>query len=304
MKSILNIIGVIIAIIAGIATIFSIYLQSSENKPIIEIKTISSDKLTNLPNLDGLNANYTYKSKPVRSLWKLHYIISNIGNKTIIGEGNNKNIIKNNIKFSLGNNFKILELSNSDKNKHIKIKTNENLITFSFLQWKQNENINLIIYVEQLNNKGIPILITNDREIINGEVKYSSLLDEINNDELALFYKLPQLLQNILWWLSIIIFGFIVIILPFVWISSFLDYINFKKWKREHKETYNQFITKLIEENHLEEHLKPNDLPDELWEQYQFKVPKVPTDDLQEMTIGTIALIGISIIPLLLLIKI
>ena len=302
MKPILNIIVIIITILAGIAGIFSVYLQSTTNKPIIEIKIISSDKLTNLPNLDGLNANYTYNNKPVNSLWKLNYIISNIGNETIIGEGNNKNIIRSNIKFSLNNNFKILKIDVSKEKENL-FKINENSIFFSFLQWRPNENINLVIYAEQLNNKNVPILITNDREIIDGEVKYSSLLDEINNNELTLFYQLPKMIQTVLWWFTVIVFGFVIVIMPFVWIDSFIKYRNFNKWKREHKETYNQFINQLIEGNHLKEYLEPNYLPNSLWKEYPSKIPKIPDDNFKDMTIGSIVFIGISLIPLLLLIK-
>lgn len=303
MKSILNTIGIIITILAGFAAIFGVYLQLSANKPIIEIKTISSDKLTNLPNLDGLNASYTYKNKPVNSLWKLNYLISNIGNQTIIGAGNNKNIIKENIKFSLNENFKILELSILNKKQPIEIDFNDNNIDFSFLQWRPNENINIVIYVEQLNNQDIPNLVANDREIINGEIKYSFLSDEINNNDKILFYKLPQLLQTVLRWFTIGLFGFIAMIMPIVWIDTFIKDRNFNKWKIEQKESYNQFIAKLIEDKSLSEYVEPKFLPIELWAQYQAKIPKIPDNNLQEMTIGTLSLVGVSIIPLLLLLK-
>jgi hypothetical protein len=301
MKSILNTIVIITTILAGLAGIFGVYIQSTTNIPIIEIKTISSDKLTNLPNLDGLNANYTYKNKPVKSLWKLHYKLSNIGNETIIGEGNNKNIIKDNIKFSLANNFRILELHIPDE--EYSFKFHDNKILFSFLQWRPSENMNIIIYVEQLNNENIPTLITNDREIINGEIKYSSLLDEVNNNELTLFYQMPQLFQIILWWFSIILFGFIIIIMPIYWIGLLIENRDFNKWKKEHKESYSQFVSKLIEEKHLEEYHNPNYLPYDLWDKYQYAIPKIPSDNMKDVSIATIAVIGISLIPLLLLIK-
>ena len=106
----------IISFLAAVAAIIGFYFQITTPKPVIEIKTISTDKLTDLPTVDGLKALYTYKNDTVKSLWKLHYYINNSGDEILIGEGNKKNIIRNGLDFSINNNYRIIEYRINKKN--------------------------------------------------------------------------------------------------------------------------------------------------------------------------------------------
>lgn len=145
----------IISFFAAIAAIVGVYFQTATPKPIIDVKTISTDKLTDLPSVDGLIALYTFKKDTVKSLWKLHYYISNSGDEILIGEGNKKNILRNGIDFSINKNFRIIEYKINKKNFPFQARQRDNTINISFLQWKPNENLDLVIYAEQLNSNKI-----------------------------------------------------------------------------------------------------------------------------------------------------
>ncbi|UTJ06105.1 hypothetical protein [Arcobacter roscoffensis] len=301
MKKFINYILTFVTIIAGLATIAGLYLQFYETKPILEIKTISKDNLTRLPSIEGLNAKYNYKDKEVKSLWKLHYVITNIGNEIIIGEGSKKNIIKENISFELNNKFKILEIENRNNKLPFKMKISNNNIYVSFLQWKPKESIEIIVYVEQLEEKSDPQLITNDREIINSEITYNTLEIEKLNTETSLYSKLPQPLQTAIWWFSIFMYGLFLLIMPLIWLSELYKKIKYKTWLKSNT-TYQEWIDTLIQEGALSKYTEPLTLPSKLWERYPYDKPILPDNDFKSLTWGVLILSIFCLIPLLFMI--
>lgn len=302
MNKTINYILTFVTIVAGLATVTGLYLQFYESKPIIEIKTISKDNLTKLPSIDGLNAKYNYKNKEVKSLWKLHYVISNIGNEIIIGAGNKKNIIKDKISFSIDKNFKVLEVENRNSRFPFEIDIKDYSIDISFLQWKQKESIELIMYVEQLKENINPQLISNDREIINSEITYNTLEIEKLNTGVSLYSKLPDTLQTIIWWFSIIIYGLFLFILPLVWISELIKKIKYKTWLKSNT-AYTEWIDSLIQNGQLNTYTEPLTLPNKLWKEYPYTKPKLPDNDFNSLTWGLLILSIFCIIPLLFMIN-
>lgn len=293
----------IISFLAAVAAIIGFYFQITTPKPVIEIKTISTDKLTDLPTVDGLKALYTYKNDTVKSLWKLHYYINNSGDEILIGEGNKKNIIRNGLDFSINNNYRIIEYRINKKNFPFNTKLRSNIINLSFLQWKPGENLDLIIYAEQLKKVKSPDLKINEREIINGEVKYSTIYKEIGKKE-STFEYLPKPLQQVLWWFAIISFGLVEIFCPIGFFIELAKLIKYKKWKKEDLWMYDEWIDKLIKEGELDSYKKPEDLAYYHWLNYPYIKPNFPNKDFKSMTIGLIILSVLCAIPILLLIKV
>ena len=295
----------IITIIAGIATIFGAYLQINQSQPILEIKTISRDNLTKIPNVDGLKASYIYKNEEINSLWKIHCIITNVGNEIIIGEGNKKNIIKDYINFTLNTDFKILEIEKRSTSFPFNINNDKNNINLSFLQWKPTESIELILYLEQLNLNILPELLTSDREIINSEIRYSTFGIENLNSEKAIYDNLPQYLQPILWWLIVVIYGLFIIIIPIAWLSEVIKYIKYMSWIKSNNNEYNEWINNLIQEKKLSQYTMPITLPKEIWNIYPNKnKPELPAKDFKNQTWGYLIILLFLILPLLFVIKI
>lgn len=293
----------IMTIIAGIAAMIGIYTQYSESKPSIEIKTITSDKLTDLPKVEGLNAQFFYKDSVVKSLWKLNYYIANVGDKIIIGEGNNKNIIKDGIKFYLPDNYKVLELKVKQDNFPFDYSYLNNYIDIKFLQWKPDEAFELTIYIEQLNDSSLPTLKTNEREILNGLIIYSTLHNEIEVNK-SLFEYLPKILQSILKWVGLVIFGLTVIIMPIVWISESIKIVKYNKWKKTNYWMYKEWVEESIKDGILELHYEPQELPRRHWNSYPYIKPSIPDNDFGNLTIGVIFIIILTLIPLLIMVKV
>ncbi|MCT7634840.1 hypothetical protein ACOTVO_07935 [Aliarcobacter butzleri] len=296
----------IVTIIAGIATIIGLYLQINQSSSIIlEVKTISRDNLTKIPNVDGLQATYSYKNEEIKSLWKIHYIITNIGNEIIIGEGNKKNIIKDSINLKLIKDFKILEIESKNKDFECSISNDINNIYISFLQWKPKENLELILYLEQLNSSLIPEITTSDREIINSEIKYSTFGIENLDSEKTIYDRLPQYLQPIIWWLTLIFYGLFLILIPIAWLSEVIKYIKYVLWIKSNNNEYNEWINNLIQENKLSQYSMPITLPQNIWNTYPSKnKPELPAKDFKNQIWAYLILLLLFVLPLLFVIKI
>ena len=303
MKKILNNIFQIVSFLAAIVAIIAFYFQFQEKKPTLEIRNISSEKLTDLPNIDHLKATYVFKNDTVKSLWKLHYIISNSGDAIIIGEGNNKNIIKESLKYEINKGFKIIDYIVTNKDFPFEVYNSDEIIEMKFLQWKPDEKFELIFFVEQTSPNSIPNITLNDREIINGSVKYSTLYKALNVKR-SLFNRLPSLIREVLWWISLIIYSSLVVVIPMFLISEILKYIRYKNWFRKNKSTYNEWIQKLITDKKLTEYKDPRNLPASLWNSYNNTKPDLPDLDLRGTSIAIIFILLLFIIPLLLLIEI
>lgn len=303
MNKYLKNIALVMTIVAGIAAVIGMYTQYKGDNPTIEIKNITRDKLTDLPKVEGLNAEFYYKDSLVNSLWKLNYFISNSGNKTIIGEGNNKNIIKERLVFFLPENYKILELNTEQNTLPFDVYYSHNKVAIKFLQWKPNESFSLTLYVEELSENEIPTLETNEREILNGIVNYTSLQNEVKQKQ-PIFYYLPRTIQLILRWLGYISFGMIVIVMPIIWINEVVKYIKYKKWVKSDFWMYKDWIDEEVKKGQISFYYKPTELPIQYWKDYPYVKPVLPDNDLVNLTIGGILLLVLAIIPLLVMIEI
>lgn len=303
MIKILKITAMFITIIAGIAAIIGVYIQTSTHKPIVEIKTITKDKLTDLPAIDGLKAKFSYKNNVVNSLWKLNYLIINSGDELIIGKGNKKNIIKENLTFSLPKNYKILEISNLNDNFQLKQYPQSNKFEISFLQWKPNEALEVSIYAEQLKNSKNPDLTTNGREIVNGEVQYSALHNTIKVKK-QLFEYLPKIFQYLLWWIVVIILGLFVLVLPIVWLTEVIKFIKYNQWYKANYIFYEEWANTLVEKGAITSCQSPRQLPKNLWAEFPEPKPTLPDDDFGSMTLAFVAISAFTLATLLIIIKI
>lgn len=292
----------IITILAGIAGIAALYFQIKEHHSELEIKTVSIEKLTDLPSVEGLRATYLYKGDTVKSLWKAHYIITNIGDEPLIGEGNKRNIIKDNIRFVLNEGFRILEIKDFELKDFNFINT-KNQVGLDFLQWKPEEAIELVLYIEEFNSSTPPSLTTNEREIINGKVSYTSLLNE-TTEKISLFNKLPRPINTILWWFGIVFFGLIFILMPIVWFSELVKLLKFKKWKRTDYSLYSEWVNTLVSEGQINNFKEPKKLPTKFWSEYPYIKPTLPDNEFGSLSLGVILILSLFAIPLLLLIKI
>lgn len=195
---------------AGAASIvglgFFIYYQFiAKDIPIIDIKEVDIVQLTNLPKVDNLTVDYKYKDSSIKNLWKIKYFVKNVGPKTIIGNGNLKNIISNNVPLSISNLSKVFSLNTSGNNFPIEIKqTQPGKYSLNFKQWRENEYFEIVGLVETVNNSK-PKISIDERDIIDSKVNYSVYELDNRDKNRKLIESLPLGLVNFIKWFFIVL---------------------------------------------------------------------------------------------------
>ena len=275
-KNIIRRISALVAFVASIVGIISVLKE----KPILKITNISFENLTNLCYTDGLQASYNYKGKSVSSLSRLEYRIKNIGDQAIKSKGLHKNIMGENIHFSLKENYKIIEIKEVSQNSSIRYDFYKNQITISFTQWLPDEQIQLVIYVEALNFISNPKLQAYPKEFDNIKIEYASLLPNIQK---SLLKKLPQPLLAWVLFFSIVMYIIIFITIMYKGIKEMRKYLSYQKWLDNNLSNYKKWIKQLQKQNELTKYIEPKDLPLSLW--YKSKTltqPDIPHKKLSE----------------------
>lgn len=203
-------ITIIFYYIAGAASIiglgFFIYYQYIvKDIPILDIKEVDIVQLTNLPKVDNLTVDYKYKDSSIKNLWKIKYFVKNVGPKTIIGEGNSKNIISDNIPLNISNLSKVFSLNTSGSNFPIEVKQSEqNKYSLNFKQWRENEYFEIVGLVETINNSK-PKISVDERDIIDSKVNYSVYELDNKDKNKKLIDNFPTGLINFIKWFLVIL---------------------------------------------------------------------------------------------------
>lgn len=203
-------IGTIFNYLAGAASIvglwlFIYYQYLAKNIPIIEIKEVDIVQLTNLPVVDNLNVEYKYKDSTIKNLWKIKYFVKNIGPKTIVGEGNLKNIVTDNIPLKSSNLIKVFSLKAIGNNFPVEIiQTKQNQFSLSCKQWRENEYFEIVGLVETYNNSK-PKITIDERDIVDSKVNYSIYELDTKDKDRKLIELCPLGLVNFIKWFLVVL---------------------------------------------------------------------------------------------------
>ena len=106
----LQTIGLIVALVASVATLASVWLQVRKASPHVDVILQSAQNLTNLPQIPQLKAEFKFDQRSVSDLWQVRVSLLNSGRKTLIGEGPQKNIVKDAIIIAVNSGFDLLQL--------------------------------------------------------------------------------------------------------------------------------------------------------------------------------------------------
>jgi len=214
MKQLKKIWSFIILTLTVISAIITSYQFLKKKIVELEIKNIDNIQLTRIPDIDGLTVEYQYRDSLVKNLWKMRYIISNVGSQTIIAKGTNKNIIMEFLSISFSDSVKILSANIDDANFPISIMENNsiNILSLDFKQWKQSEFIDIIAIVE---NFGLskPFVTIDERDIIDSKIIYSEFYPNELNDKIKMIDYLPKSFANALVWIVIIYYVSMVLVI-------------------------------------------------------------------------------------------
>ena len=139
----------------------------------------------------------------ITSLWKIRFYVSNKGNKTIIGQGDRKDLLTNGLPLYLRDSILILSIQTNDKNFPVEIKNQKNYLTLEFKQWNPGEYLEVIGYIENF-KKTEPKIFIDDRDIIKSEIVFTKYEPVEKKLKAKLIDNLPKGLQNFIKWLIII----------------------------------------------------------------------------------------------------
>ncbi len=192
-----------------VALAFFVYYQFFVVEALIlEIKTINEEELTKVPEIKNFKGTFTYQDSTVNSLWKIRLSIKNIGSKTFVGEGNNKDIIGDTLGLYVPNEFRIIDIQQRQEKLFLNIdRINSSSYQLKFKQWKPTEFVELIAFVEGENRNGEPLLRfnINEREILNGEVKAVDFKVADTYKDKSFMSNFSKGVQTGLWWFVVII---------------------------------------------------------------------------------------------------
>lgn len=166
--------GVIIALLASIATIVGLLFEIKSEKRLIDLQIISADQLTQLPPVSGFEGEFTYNDVPVEDLWKVRLQFVNSGDVTLIGKGGASSLMNNLIQISFPGNTKILSVGVSSKVQTLfnVTQSDTNMIEIEFSQWRPGESFEIELYVSSssiLESPPLPRVL--DRPIIDGDIQ-------------------------------------------------------------------------------------------------------------------------------------
>lgn len=211
-------ISIFSGIVIFIVTISTFYYQVIfKPQTIIEIQCLDKTQLTQLPNVDGLSGHFLYNdSIPVQNLWKIKYLLKNIGDVNIIGEGNASHLIGGNLPFEIASAIRILDVDITNNNMDAILINNR----LGFKQWRPTEYVEITAFVECANNKQ-PSFLMNSRDIIDADIKYTEFLTRAIDENKKIIDYFPKRLVNTLKWITAIVTIFLYLIAIPAGVASF-----------------------------------------------------------------------------------
>lgn len=191
MDKLFKYLGLIATIITIVAGCVAIYFAFNEKRIKLDVQTTYAENLTTHKTIQDLSVKYYYcDSLEVHNLWKMQWVIRNIGDKTIVGHGNNSQLLLNTglpIQFASDSQILSLEISSSNNDA---ILQNKNI---SFKQWRRGEYVEITAFIESVNQPDIKL---SNRDVIDSEISYSKFSPDIANQYNSIAEYLPRWLNK------------------------------------------------------------------------------------------------------------
>ncbi len=177
-----------ITIAVGILTV---YFYLHKERVSLEIKTMSAQLLTAPTSTDDLRVQYYYKDTiQVRNLWQVQYVIRNVGDATLVGIGEDRQLLESGLPFTFSEDSQILSCAITQSNNEATLGNNR----IYFKQWKPKEFIEITAFIE---NTSSPQISISDRDIKDSEIVYTAYTPEIQ-DNSQIIDSLPKSLKTTL----------------------------------------------------------------------------------------------------------
>lgn len=192
MEKLFNYIGKIATIISIIGGCVAIYFAFHEKEVKLDIQTICAEHLTTNAPQPGLSVKYYYNDTlEVYNLWKMQWVIRNTGEKTIIGTGNNSQLLTPSLPLNFDQSVNILSINITNSNNNAVLKNGH----IWFQQWRKGEYIEVTAFIESVK---CPTLAINDRDLIDSEISYSEYTPDATIGKKSIVEYLPHWCNNTL----------------------------------------------------------------------------------------------------------
>lgn len=273
--------AIIIALLASLATVISVWLQIRQPATKIDV-LIESEHLTAIPQIPDLRAEFSFRDKLVSDLWRLSVRITNTGDKTIIGEGQLKNLLGNQVSLFVPNGYEILGIQVDSASFPVEVtQLTERSFSMRFAQWRRRESLRLTIYLQRLPQADDkPSLYSEDRPILDGDVLIRDVTNQIDTTKTPLLDRLNPVLANTLRIVSVIVLLLLTAFCFYLLIKELWGIWKFLDWQSKYYDDFMKFVRSKYGE-YSEEKLKSWksdfvlwDLDDALWK--EFSGPRAP----------------------------
>lgn len=193
-QKILRTLGTIVLIILAALPLY--YNRTKTTS--LEIKKISEVELTRPLNVDRLTSSYLYDSIRVEHLWQTSFVIKNVGDNILYGEGfDNKNIRNNALGLDIRNCDTLLSITIADNTTGASLKDD----SLQFIQWRPNEYIELVLLSD---GQVAPEIIINDRDIQNATISYVTYSPKEQLAPQRFVDRWPKGLTKVIWWIAFV----------------------------------------------------------------------------------------------------
>lgn len=269
-----------IGVLASIVTIYAFIVAKSENIEL-EIAFSGFDRLTDLPGAKEpeLSSVYYFKKQKVRNLWRVTATLNNVKDKTIIGEGIQKNIIRENLDFTIPKEYNLLRSDKVYSDIEHQLYTSNHALALHFNQWRKGEKIVYNLFIETPTGEIDKLFLKEKikRQIIDGEVTFKI---QVNGPRKRYVTEnLPSFLRKIGYLFVLIAMIAASVIFGVVIVFIFPSFQKRRLWRKSNNLKYSHFISDIFKENEIlkDRYLKsPNELPSKLWTKFDGdKYPKI-----------------------------
>jgi len=234
----------VVGLFALVATIVGVVVMLRTEETEVAAQVLSCGELTEYSPIAELKGHFTYTGEDVAHLWKLTVKFINSGDKTIVGEGNQKNIIGEGINFVFPDDTRILNIEEEVNTFQSTItQPEQNQIRIQFSQWRSGEYRIISLYVasdEPLDADPLPTAPA--RDIIDGDILIEDLTERGPLELITMIDRLPRpisLAGKIIGGVSAGLLATILIIMvPWSWKES----VPFIMWKRRYLSSFVNYL--------------------------------------------------------------
>lgn len=284
-------VSVVVGLLALVVAIVGVVIVLPSEKTEVTAQVLASDELTKYSSVAGLRGSFTYADEEVTHLWKLRIQFVNSGDKTIIGTGNQANILDEGLNFVFPDDTRVLRIEEEASTfQSTIVQPKPNHVQIRFSQWRSGEYTIISFYVasdEPLDADPLPTTPI-IRDIVDGNVLVQDLTEEIPPERVPLIDRLPRAISTFGKIAGGISAGVIIVGLLVFVIWSWKNSIGLSTWKRRYLSDFFDYLReiepKLSRQTKQRFREKPYELPSELWD--KFEGQKAPKSDMVFDNIG------------------